>query len=618
MRGGTARAVLAVMSTSSSPASQSEIQKAIGFINSGQYSAAEQTLLAIRDPAARATVLQLRGMVARRTKDLAGSVKLFRESLAIDPRQSHVFNNMGLSLRDLGDLDGAVAAFKQAVVLVPTYHEAFHNLGVTYLALNDLGNALGCFGRAIQINNSYGPAYDGACIGLTRQERFAEAVEAGKMAVQLSPQSAAAVHNFGKALMALGRYPEAAGALYRATELDPKSDSSWLELGNARQYWGKPDDAIQAYRQAIAINPENEAAHRNYNELIWTLNQREEYLQSFPYAIEAAPKAANLRIAFAEELLKINRSEEALTQLKAAEAIGPGSPRLHDALGRAHSISGDADAACAYHARAVEAAPEVARYAKAYAESLLLANKVGPVLDLTRRVLDRMPDEQGLIGLRALALRLAGEAEYASLADYAALPGVMTLEPPAGYDDIESFNAALAQYLDGLHQTVNHPTEQTLRGGTQTLGNLFLRPDPIIQELKAQIEKAVLGYIASLPDDRAHPFLRRKSSKIGFAGSWSARLKSQGFHTNHVHPDGWISSAYYLELPPEIADTERKQGWFKMGESNLNLPGGEVVERFVQPVSGRLVLFPSYMWHGTVPFSSDAARTTVAFDVVPR
>jgi len=29
------------------------------------------------------------------------------------------------------------------------------------------------------------------------------------------------------------------------------------------------------------------------------------------------------------------------------------------------------------------------------------------------------------------------------------------------------------------------------------------------------------------------------------------------------------------------------------------------------------VLFPSYTWHGTVPFHDKAARTTIAFDVVP-
>ena len=32
---------------------------------------------------------------------------------------------------------------------------------------------------------------------------------------------------------------------------------------------------------------------------------------------------------------------------------------------------------------------------------------------------------------------------------------------------------------------------------------------------------------------------------------------------------------------------------------------------------GKLVLFPSYFWHGTVPFTSENTRLTIAFDVVP-
>jgi hypothetical protein len=37
----------------------------------------------------------------------------------------------------------------------------------------------------------------------------------------------------------------------------------------------------------------------------------------------------------------------------------------------------------------------------------------------------------------------------------------------------------------------------------------------------------------------------------------------------------------------------------------------------VRPEEGVLVLFPSYFWHGTVPFRSSEARLTVAFDAVP-
>ena len=68
-----------------------------------------------------------------------------------------------------------------------------------------------------------------------------------------------------------------------------------------------------------------------------------------------------------------------------------------------------------------------------------------------------------------------------------------------------------------------------------------------------------------------------------------------------------------------MKDEKEKQGWIKFGESGFTQLGDKnpPPRRTVQPQPGRLVLFPSYMWHGTVPFHGPTPRTTIAFDVVP-
>ena len=48
----------------------------------------------------------------------------------------------------------------------------------------------------------------------------------------------------------------------------------------------------------------------------------------------------------------------------------------------------------------------------------------------------------------------------------------------------------------------------------------------------------------------------------------------------------------------------------RSAELGLDLPP----IRLIEPKPGRLVLFPSTMWHGTVPFAA-GERLTVAFDV---
>ena len=94
-------------------------------------------------------------------------------------------------------------------------------------------------------------------------------------------------------------------------------------------------------------------------------------------------------------------------------------------------------------------------------------------------------------------------------------------------------------------------------------------------------------------------------------------LRDQGFHVNHIHPEGWISSCYYVAVPDAVKDEAARRGWIKFGEPALDLPLKDPVRRAIQPAPGRLVLFPSYLWHGTIPFRGATARTTIAFDLVP-
>jgi hypothetical protein len=95
------------------------------------------------------------------------------------------------------------------------------------------------------------------------------------------------------------------------------------------------------------------------------------------------------------------------------------------------------------------------------------------------------------------------------------------------------------------------------------------------------------------------------------------RLQEGGYHANHVHPMGWISSALYVVLPDDLG--EDQAGFLTIGD-----PGAPTLQldvaayRTVEPRPGRLVLFPSYSWHGTRPFGT-GERITVAFDVaVPK
>ena len=184
------------------------------------------------------------------------------------------------------------------------------------------------------------------------------------------------------------------------------------------------------------------------------------------------------------------------------------------------------------------------------------------------------------------------------------------------YASIGAFNEALRDSLNRLHVLETHPLDQSLRHGSQTTRSLLTVNDPVIRQYLRALEEPIRAYIATMkkPD---HPWSGRKSENFRLSGCWSVKLKPNGYHVNHLHPEGWISSAYYVSLPDVAKSGETQEGWIKFGEPPFDASLKQPVRRTIQPAPGRLVLFPSYMWHGTVPFRSGDERMTIAMDAVP-
>jgi hypothetical protein len=212
------------------------------------------------------------------------------------------------------------------------------------------------------------------------------------------------------------------------------------------------------------------------------------------------------------------------------------------------------------------------------------------------------------VALLATAWRLLGDPRYRELYDYD-LVKAWTIETPAGWSSLDGFLADLGRSLDALHRLRTHPIGQSLRHGSQTNQNLLLADDAAIRAFFRAVDDPIRAYLATTGQGDAY----------AIAGAWSVKLRSGGYHACHVHPAGWLSSAFYVSLPKTLGGGERRDGWLKFGEPGAPTRPALGPEHFVRPEPGRLVLFPSYMWHGTVPFVGEAARLTVAFDVtLPR
>jgi hypothetical protein len=267
-------------------------------------------------------------------------------------------------------------------------------------------------------------------------------------------------------------------------------------------------------------------------------------------------------------------------------------------------------------------APQNPQVLQTYAEMAVRVGEYGRASEICAQALALNPFDQLALAYLGTAWQLLDDPREHDLLDYERMVRPVEVPAPEGYRDSAHFFDDLRQVLEELHNSGAHPIEQSVRGGTQTNGFLFRLKHDLLRTLEQQLRRAIVTGIRDFPDDANHPFWSRKHRNpegdgLRFAGAWSVRLRGQGFHTNHIHPEGWVSSALYVQLPPEVRDPGDSSGYIQFGQPMAELGLDLAPRRIVKPEVGTLVLFPSYMWHGTIPFDSKEPRITVAFDLLP-
>ncbi|AKM08476.1 tetratricopeptide repeat protein [Pelagerythrobacter marensis] len=600
------------MQAPSQPAQDTLLSDAMNLARSGKLDdAARKLRRVLGENPNQPDALQLLGMVARQRNDHDQAIELFNRSLAARPDQPHVLNNLGNSLLDLGRPFDASEAYREALRQVPTYDDARINLALSLIRLDLLDEAERTVRPLLDRRPINGRAW--AAVGEIRSAagHHARAVTAYRTALETSPGHLPWLHNLAVALRQIGRAREALPILLDCAAKSPAQAKIPYNLGHCLQDLGRFDEAAEAYRHAIRLTPTDADIHESLSRMLWHQGKSGDHLRSYREALASHPGHPRLLAGLARRLILAGEPGEAAALLSPAVAQTIGGTDLQSLLAQAQWSSGQPDRAVQTFDAALKLDPDHAPTLREYARALVILERYGDALPRIERRLAADPFDQQALALQAIAWRLTGDGRTRWLED-PALIRTFQLKPATG--DAGSFNSDLGRALQALHGGRNAPLEQTLRGGTQTSDDLFSRDIREIEAVRTMIEDAVMQYIADLPDDPAHPFLRRKGSGFSFSGSWSARLDAGGHHTNHIHPAGWISAVYYVAVPPEMNDRE---GWLKFGETGLHLGANERILRTIRPEPGMLVLFPSYFYHGTIPFSAEAHRLTIAFDAVP-
>jgi len=595
-----------------------DMRRVSGLLQAGRFRDAQTELEAI--VAANPLYVEALRLLAGAKQglgDAAAAQALLRRALAIDPDWTPTLATLGEFLLIGGRRDEALPLLQRAVAgATPVARAAFllarqHN--ESHRPLDALAVA-SPWCRTGRIDPDLATQHVAALVALGRHD---EAIAHYRGAVAAAPDDAGAAQALTVALNAADRSDEAARVAEQAIARGHRSATLYSGYARSLIAQGEYARAETALRDGLRLEPRLVEAHNALAQLVWLRSGNiAEATALLDQALTRFADDDSLWAAKAALLQGSGDSRAAYACLaeRAARRQAPPMLLIRAAL---PALEHEPAAALRLAGRALELLPQNAAARSVLAAAHLGVGNADAALAHCERLLANTPDDQYLIALQTTAWRMLGDPRYAALCDYPHLVLPVELEPPAPWRELAGFLADVKTALERLHDPHGHALLfQSLRHGTETSQDLTRSTDPAIQGLFRSFAAPIERYLAHIGRG-GDPLRRRIRSRWRFNGSWSVRLRTSGYHTNHVHPRGWISSACYIALPDGMSEAGSPAGTLTFGEPGIATTPPLGAEYSVRPRAGMLLLFPSYFWHGTVPFHGDQARLTVAFDVVP-
>jgi tetratricopeptide (TPR) repeat protein len=541
------------------------------------------------------------------------AIPLLRSLVRDAPRLAVAQRLLGVALTEIGDLMGAEVAFRAALAADPSLTLAAVGLAETLRLLDRGTEAIEVLEPLVTPQTTDLSALTYLGFALQSVGRGDEALVWLQQAARTTPTSAVAEHNIASAMADLSRHDESEGAARRAFAKGLDAPETWLVLARALDGQGRTREAEAAYAEALRRRPGYADVVGDLAKRTWTktgdLAQSQALLDE---ALAQSPNDPNLLVHKAR--LQQYAGDPAGAVETFERALRSSDDPLLDVGLAQIAASFDPAKAVAHAQRAFARRPDNYAVIAALCQARLAVGRPDEASSLAQILTERQPWDQYALALLATCWRLKGDPRYGDLYDYGRFVQAFEIQAPPGWSSRAVYLADLAAELAPLHPFLGHTVGQSLRHGSQTQADLKHARSPAIIGFLEAIGEPIHAYMAAVGPG-ADPLRRRITGGYRVDGMWSVRLRPGGFHVGHVHNSGWLSSAFYVSLPRSIAND--REGWLGFGEPGIATQPGLEAEHFERPSPGKLVLFPSYMWHGTVPFSGDEPRLSIAFDIVP-
>ena len=439
---------------------------------------------------------------------------------------------------------------------------------------------------------------------LKQMGKINESLVASQKSVQLNPQDAGAHSNLGIILKELGKLDEAKTSYRKAIALKPDYAKAHSNLGNVLQELGRLDESEKSFRQAITLKPDYAEAHNNLGITLHELGRLDEAEASFRQAITLKPDLAEAHNNLGNTLKELGRLDEAEISCRQAITLKPDFTEAHSTLGITLKK-------CRKYEEAIHHL-DLVNTDDAIAQSLecLYINKNYAEFDKRLYSLSAA----GHMNLRVASVSsfVAHQMKKKDPYPFCTNPlDFISINNNIADNDLYS-NTLLDEIIkeaDGYQLTWE---ARTTKFGFQGRPNVFENPSKTVSHLECIVRQSVDAYYDEFKF-KPNLFIKSWPEKYKLRG-WYNRLVMNGHHTSHIHPSGWLSGVIYLKTTGLFNNDE---GAIEFGLHGYDLPitNEEYPHKLHRPRRGDIVLFPSSLFHRTIPFTMDSERCVIAFDI---
>lgn len=446
-------------------------------------------------------------------------------------------------------------------------------------------------------------------IARTNLQKYVLAAESYRQAIKLQPNTPDLYFNLGIALAELHALDEAEKSYQQAIQLNPNFFEAYGNLGIVYQKQGRLNEAIASYSKGLAINPQDARGYFNLGTALRDNGQLAQAVESYQRATQLFPNYTDAYSNLGETYRDQGDMEAAIKEYQKALALNPQHPNANYNMAEFLYLAGRFDEAVKFF--------EASQLDDWQARSLYCLYKAQH-FDEFKTKLDEVvrtkKHSAPFIATLAAhyAINFGVENPYNFCKD--GFQFVYQRSIPELAEPDSPLLKALLRDIENTH--IETRAQGMIINGKQSAGNLFKRPEASFRKLGELVQQEFINYKNKFAGADCELMLSFPE-ELEFTSSWYVRLRRGGFVDKHIHEIGWISGAVYLAMPTPVSDPN--EGCFEYGYHGDHYPQNheDFPVGIAKPKVGDIVLFPSSLFHRTIPFQAEDYRICVAFDLRP-